>query len=187
MKLHHLLQQKISGFLPHLWINFFVLSICIGCSSRESSPKTIFPSQVDSVFVFHMDFDIFFANNLSKEDFLTQYMRNGNINRSIVTDNNKIKQLRNAFSLLQEDKLLGNMGDEVEHFYYRPIVSKSNRLYLINTYPLDIRCLIVIKSGENFIPIWVSTTGVEIKNTFYHTSNELEQWVREIMNVNMMN
>jgi hypothetical protein len=122
-----------------------------------------------------MDFDIFFANSLSKEEFLTQYMKNDNINRSIVTDNNKIRELRNAFGLLQEDKLLGNMGDEVEHFYYRPIVSKSNRLYLINTYPLDIRCLIVIKSGENFTPIWVSTTGVEIKNTFYHTSNELEQ------------
>ena len=178
MKQHHLFQQSLSGVALHLRSNIVLLCFFMGCISIKASNKPI-PSQINAVYVFCMDFDIYTATNVTKEDFLSHYIRSGEIYRVVVNDPKKIEQLLFLLKSLRESIILNNKKITTS-FYYKPIISKSNHLHLINTYPLDIRGLIVIEKSGMCTPIWMSNNYVEIDNTYYELSEDMREWVRRI-------
>ena len=53
-------------------------------------------SHVDEVYIFYLDFDLEFVVNVTKEDFLSHYIRSNEIHRLVVNDSYQIEQLSNA-------------------------------------------------------------------------------------------
>lgn len=176
MKQHHLFQQSLSGYLLHLRSNLILLCFLVGSISIKASDKPILPTQIDAVYVFCMDFDVYTATNVTKEAFLSHYTRSGEVSRVIVNDPKKIEKLINLIKSLRESVDLNNKG--TTSFYYKPIISKSNQLHLINTYPLDIRGLIIVERNNLYTPIWISNNYVEINNTYYEVSEDMREWIR---------
>ena len=187
MKRHHLFQQSLSGTVLHLRKDFVLLCLFLGCISVKASNKPILPTQIDAVYVFCMDFDVHIVVNVSKEDFLSNKVRNGEVSSVVVNDPKKIEQLIHFVNSLRESADLNNK--DATSFYYKPIISKSDCLHLVNTYPLDIRGLIIIESSmytpmkkNTYTPIWMSNNYVEIGNTYYEISEDMREWVRDISN-----
>lgn len=187
MKQHHLFQQSLSGVALHLGSNLLLLCLFMGCISVKASNKPILPTQIDAAYVFCMDFDVYTVTNVTKEDFLCNKVRSGEVSKVAVNDPKKIEQLVNVIKVLRESVDLNNKG--TTSFYYKPIISKSNCLHLVNTYPLDIRGLIIIESSmytpmknNMYTPIWMSNNYVEIGNTYYEISEDMREWVRNVCN-----
>ena len=138
-------------------------------------------SHVDEVYIFYLDFDLEFVVNVTKEDFLSHYIRSNEIHRLVVNDSYQIEQLSNALRSLQESIELTNANIN-RSFFYKPIVSKTNQLHLISTYPLDIRCLFLMKDNDIYTPIWLSYNYVDLNNVYYVMSDELRIWIIEMVN-----
>jgi hypothetical protein len=117
---------------------------------------------------------------VTKEDFISHYIRSGEIYRVVVNDPKKVEQLMDIINSLRESMNLNKKG--TTSFYYKPIISKSNHLHLFNTYPLDIRGLIVVERNNMYTPIWVSNNYVEIDNIYYELSEDLREWISCINN-----
>ena len=175
MKQHHPQQQKINGVALRLTISVLLITLFIGCSD-STNQKKIIPSQVEEVYVLYLDFDLMFAIKISKEDFLYQHNRNKETNNVVIKNDSQIEQFVHMIGSLRETKELTKNNEN--YFYYKPIMSPSNQLHLINTYPLDIRCLILINDDNKYTPIWMSYHYIEIGGVFYKVTDELRNWIR---------
>lgn len=175
MKQHHQQQQKINGVTLRLTISVLLIILFMGCNDSNNKKKYI-PSQIEEVSVLYLDFDLMSVIKISKEDFLYQHNRNKEINSVVINNNSQIEQFVHMIGSLQEAKELTKVNEC--DFYYEPIMSPSNRLHLINTYPLDIRCLILINDDNKYTPIWMSYHYIEIEGVFYKATDELRNWIR---------
>ena len=180
MKQHHQQQLKIIGVALLLIFNYVFSFILIGCRANATHQRNVISSHIDEVYIFYLDFDLEFVTNVSKEDFMCQYVRSKEIHRVVINDSSSIEQFSNTLSSLQESIELTNANIN-SSFFYKPIVSESNRLYLINTYPIDIRCLLVIKDNNRYTPIWLSNNYVDLNNVYYVMSDDLRKWIIEMV------
>lgn len=183
MKQNHLLQQKINGVILHLSINFMIFGLLCGCNPPKASHKSICPPDADTVLVFYIDFDLSFAANISKELFLLQYVNGGETRRSVITNKDCIVQLGRIINSLQNSIELTKKNKD-KLFYYKSVISNSNQLHLINTYPLDIRCLIMYEHNGTTIPIWMSNNYIEVDNVYYIVTDEMREFVRKLCDIN---
>ena len=185
MKQHHQLLQSPSGVALLRRINTTLLFFFLGCIPSAANDKPILPNQIDVAYIFCMEFDTYFAVNVSKEDFLCHYIKSNDIHRVIIRNSENIKQLTSFISSLQKSVDLHKSDNS---FHYKPIVSKSGQLHLVNTYPLDIRCLIVIESNNKYTPIWLSNNYVDIEGVYYEIDGELIEWISTLtVNAHLLN
>ena len=179
MKQHHQLLQSPSGVALLRRINTTLLFFFLGCIPSAANDKPILSNQIDAVYVFSIEFESYFAVNVSKEEFISCYLRSSETHSVVINDSNKIEQLISYINTLQASAELNNRNSDIR-FYYKPIVSKSAQLHLVNTYPLDIRCLIVIENSNKYTPIWLSNNYAEIEGIYYEIDGDLREWINAL-------
>lgn len=185
MKQHRQHLQKTGGILRLLIINVTLL-LCIGCNINKEEHQSqciLEKDSIECIYIFCMDLETFFPIDMSKEDFLSRYVNTNKTHHAIISNRLEIEHFISIVNTLKKSSDYSTYSHNIRTpFFYKPFISKSNQLYLQNTYPLDIKGLVLLTNHNNYTPIWVSNNYVDINNVYYETSEEIRAWIEMIIN-----
>ena len=175
MKMHLPSLRSISKLL----IICFVAIAFMGSCTRKSDNQLSDFDDVDEVFVLSIDPQIQTTCNITKYDFVRIYKTDSSHKINILK-NEEAKDIARRLMEVTNPSFAQNERYTHEEFYYKPIVMPDGRFYLLDTYPLDVRTLMLLGNHGRYTPVWISSTQMELNNYIYKTPRSLNEYIEKI-------
>ncbi|MBR1564076.1 MAG: hypothetical protein IJ650_01885 [Paludibacteraceae bacterium] len=179
-KQHFLLDPKIkiiNIFLIGMGMSFF------SCTTQVDRLDIISnANQIDSIYLFTTNMDIFTVVNISPDMFYDFYQNNDLHKSTLITNESEIKKFIKILGTLS---ILNNYV--YKDFDYKPVKISTGQYYLFNTSLMDVRSLAVIALNGNYYPIWISNAVVCFEKKYYESSDELRAFIKQYEFRNMLN